>query len=144
MRALQTCKSQNLLIKRHVEEDTAMRETERVIKEDHAQIRRVTFEHDRWRSLVVGLEEAVRSRRSTGFAFYAEKQVAALRDHVDGEERVVLSLAAGTLSEEEDQRVAAEMRRFDHLWQLSLVDRVLQRLEEIELRYNRKADAPAH
>jgi hemerythrin-like domain-containing protein len=58
-----------------------------------------------------------------------------LRGHINKEDCFLFELADSILSPEEDERVAAEMQRFEHAWQQRVLTRLLHRLNELEASY---------
>jgi hemerythrin-like domain-containing protein len=97
------------------------------------------FEHDQERSLAGGLEEAVETSNVKEFLFCAEQLIRKTRAHIDSEDRVLLPLADSVLSPGENDRVAGELRNFDHVWQLQVLGHLLERLDEMEREYRPSA-----
>jgi hemerythrin-like domain-containing protein len=92
----------------------------------------LVFEHNRERSLVEGLEEAIRSCKSKDFIYYADRLVEVLRSHMDKEEGDLFTLANSTLDNRQDERTEIEMRNYERSWQETDLARLLGRLTELE------------
>lgn len=101
------------------------------------------FEHNRERFLVQGLEEAIQSGSMRDFVYCANSLVNRMRAHIDTEEQGLFDLADSTLSPDEDERVADEMRHFELSWQRHVLPGLLRRLDELEGEYAGKAAAQA-
>lgn len=101
----------------------------------------LVFEHNRERSLVEGLEEALRTRKPKDFIFYADRLVEVLRTHVRKEEDELFTLADSTLDSTQDERVALEMRNHERSWLETELPRLLQRLAELENAYQVNTNA---
>jgi hemerythrin-like domain-containing protein len=71
------------------------------------------FEHDQERSLLEGLEEALRTKHGKDFVHFANRLITLLRAHIYKEEFALFGLVEMTLSEEQDGVVVAEFSRFD-------------------------------
>jgi len=96
---------------------------------------RFIFEHNRERTLVNGLEEAIRSGRSEDFAHYATRLVEVMESHIDKEAPELLELVDATLSDGEDERLAAELRNYDRRRRETILCGILKKLESLEARY---------
>jgi hemerythrin-like domain-containing protein len=95
------------------------------------------FEHDQERSLIDGLEEAVESGNTREFLFCANRIVERTRAHIHREDNVLLNLTDSVLSPLDDERVASELREFEHSWQIEVLPNLLNRLEELESEYTK-------
>lgn len=102
---------------------------------DCAKLRHMTFEHDQERSLIQGLQEAVKTHKTKDFAYYAERLVHILRTHIYKEDHILFEIADAGFSAEEDERVAKELAEFDRGRQQDLEPRLLARLRELEWKY---------
>jgi hemerythrin-like domain-containing protein len=96
---------------------------------------RMIFEHNRERSLVAGLEEAIRSRKTQDFVYCAGQLVDNLRSHILEEDPFLFELVETTLSPDEDARVALEMENFDRLWRQQALPDLLRRLDKMQSEY---------
>jgi hemerythrin-like domain-containing protein len=108
-------------------------------QEHYAKLCSLIFEHDQERSLIDGLEEAVETRNTKEFLFCANRIVEATRAHIHGEDTCLLNLIDSVLSPVDDERVATELREFEHSWQSEVLPNLLKRLDELELEYCRTA-----
>ena len=94
-------------------------------------VRQMVFEHDRERSLVRGLEDSLRAKKGVEFAQFAARLTDLLRNHIRKEDKILFEIVERSLTTEQDERVAAELNRFQ-ISQDLLTD--LRRLEWTYLR----------
>lgn len=94
-------------------------------------LRQMIFEHDQERSLVEGLEEALHTKKGMEFVYYAHRLIDLIRSHIIKEDSILFAIVEGVLSADQDQRVTAELSRFQIEPSL-MTD--LQRLESAYLR----------
>jgi len=94
-------------------------------------LRQMAFEHDQERSLVKGLEDSLRTKKGFEFVQFACRLTDLLRNHIRKEDQILFEIAERSLSADQDERVAAELNRFQVTSDL-LAD--LRRLEWIYLR----------
>jgi hemerythrin-like domain-containing protein len=104
--------------------------------EEHPRLCKMTFEHNQQRSLVEGIEDALRTRKGADFVYYAQKLVDIVRRHITDEDDVLFKLADGLLSPEEDERVAREIAEFDGPLRKKALIPLLEALVALELKYN--------
>ncbi len=94
------------------EESALFPELRRTSAGSQEPLRRMTFEHDQERSLVEGLEDALRTKRGMEFAHFARRLTELIRTHIRKEDNILFPIAEQCLSEEQDERVTAELRQF--------------------------------
>jgi hemerythrin-like domain-containing protein len=99
----------------------------------------MTFEHNQERSLVEGLEDALRTNKGKDFVYFAERLNHILRTHIHKEDHILFELADDALSAEEDERVANELVKFDLGFDEKVLKPMLQRLSAMERKYLGKA-----
>jgi hemerythrin-like domain-containing protein len=104
-------------------------------QKNYVLLRKMIFEHNRERSLVAGLEEAIRSRKTRDFVYCAGQLVDNLRSHILEEDPSLFELVETTLSPDEDERVAVEMENFDRLWRQNALPDLLRRLDKMQSEY---------
>src|SRR5262249_31936542 len=75
-------------------------------------LRQMTFEHDQERSLVEGLEDALRTKKGPDFVLLAKWLALLIRTHIHKEDNILFELAERSLSSEQDEQVTAELNRF--------------------------------
>jgi hemerythrin-like domain-containing protein len=102
----------------------------------------LTFEHNRERSLVIGLQDSVLTKNSRDFVYYAKRLNDTLRAHIKEEEEVLFPLVESTLSPAEDERVLREMKSFDTAWQEAQLSSQLRSLADMESKYLSKTICP--
>ena len=71
------------------------------------------FEHDQERSLIEGLEDALKTRRGSDFRHYAGRLSGILRNHINKENNILFDIVEKSLSREQHNQVAAEFEKFD-------------------------------
>ena len=107
----------------------------------YKQLRHMIFEHNQERSLAVGLEEAIRTKKTRDFVFCACQLAERLRAHIEKEDRILFELADSVLSPAEDEEIAAAMEDFERQWQQRVLSGLLRRLDELESEYTRGSRA---
>jgi hemerythrin-like domain-containing protein len=93
------------------------------------------FEHNQERSLVEGLEDAIRTKKTKDFVFCADRLIKNVRAHLQKEDEVLFLLADSTLSPSDDERVAGDMKNYERQWQETVLAGLLRRLDEVEVKY---------
>jgi hemerythrin-like domain-containing protein len=94
-------------------------------------LRQMVFEHDRERSLVEGLEDSLRTKKGIEFAQLAARLTDLLRNRIQKEDKILFDMVERSITTDQDERVAAELDRFQINMNL-LAD--LRRLEWTYLR----------
>jgi hemerythrin-like domain-containing protein len=77
-----------------------------------ARLRQMIFEHDQERSLVEGLEDALRTKKGVEFVLFANRLSALIRTHIHKEDTVLFEMAERCLSAAQDERVVAGLEEF--------------------------------
>ena len=103
--------------------------------DDHECLCKLIFEHNRERSLVEGIEEAMATRKTEDFVYYAHRFVDIVRSHVADEEKNLFQHADALLSPEEDERMVREIGLFDTPAQRRTLIALLKGLATLELKY---------
>ena len=103
--------------------------------EEHPCICQITFEHNQQRSLLEGIEEALRTRKGADFVYYARRLSELVREHVLCEEDEVFKRVDAILSAEEDERLAKELATYDSPHQAGQLKELLERLVVLENKY---------
>jgi hemerythrin-like domain-containing protein len=78
-----------------------------------ASIRHMLFEHERDRSLIEGIEDAVRQSHAEDFAQHATRLADTLRNHIYKEDNILFEIIEKTLSAKEDDDVVAGFETLD-------------------------------
>jgi hemerythrin-like domain-containing protein len=102
-------------------------------------LRHMFFEHDQERSLVTGLEDALRRDIGTDFVHHAGRLCALLRNHIYKEENILFPLVESTLSASQDEQVSAEFDRYDKAVQEEVWINLFKVLRALEWKYLGKA-----
>jgi hemerythrin-like domain-containing protein len=76
-------------------------------------LRQMLFEHDQERSLVEGLEDALKTRKNIDFVHYANRLSSLLRNHIYKEDHILFDVVDKSLSELQDEEVVAEFQKFE-------------------------------
>jgi len=101
----------------------------------HPELYAAIFQHDRHRSLLDGLEEAIRTGNSREFIYFARRLRQILSEHVEDEEQNLFELANLMLSSSQDQTVNADMESYDLQWQNENLPAMIQTLVDLETYY---------
>jgi hemerythrin-like domain-containing protein len=112
--------------------------------EEYHSICQTTFEHNQQRSLLEGIEEALRSRKGNDFVYYARRLAELVRAHVHCEEEEVFKRADAILSAEEDDRIARELATYDSPHLAERLRQLLKRLVVLELKYGIHPNSNIH
>lgn len=75
-------------------------------------VRQMIFEHDRERSLVNGLEDALRTKKGMDFVAFAARLTGLIRAHIKEEDNVLFELAERSFSQAQDDRITIELNNF--------------------------------
>lgn len=105
-----------------------------------AKLGQMLFEHDQERSLVEGLEEALKTHHGPDFVHFATRLITLLRAHIYKEEFGLFRLIENTFSDEQDRCVVAEFSSFDEQF-ASCGNDLLKRLHILEDKYVRRRTA---
>lgn len=107
----------------------------------YPKLRQMIFEHDQERSLVEGLEEALRTKKGKDFVYFAERLIQILRTHIYKEDHILFELADASLSPEEDERVAQELVAYERNCDEKVLGPIFERLHRLEWKYLAKGTA---
>jgi len=105
----------------------------------YPKLRQMIFEHDQERSLVEGLEEALRTKKGKDFVYFADRLNQILRTHIYKEDNILFELADANLSPQEDERVAKELIEYERNCDPKVLGPLLDRLHALEWKYLGKA-----
>jgi hemerythrin-like domain-containing protein len=101
-------------------------------------VHHMLFEHDQERSLVEGLEDALRTKAGQDFIHFANRLTGLLRTHIYKEDHILFEIIEKALSTEQDERVSAEFSKIDR----GVADKLNQECEllrRLEWKYLGKA-----
>ena len=99
------------------------------------------FEHNRQRSLIEGLHDSILTKKTKEFIYCARHLNLLLRAHMEQEDNTVFRLVDSTLSADEDERVARDLKAYDQSWQDRELSGLLRRLEKLEAKYFKEVRA---
>jgi hemerythrin-like domain-containing protein len=106
-----------------------------------AKLGQMLFEHDQERSLVEGLEEALKTKHGEDFVHFAQRLITLLRSHIKKEEFALFGLIEITLSDEQDSAVVAEFSKFDEQLESASGKELLKTLRMLEGKYPTRRSA---
>ena len=106
---------------------------------EHRNLRQMLFEHDQERSLVDGLEEALRTEKGMDFVRYTHRLSSILRSHIYKEDNILFNIIETSLSKEQDEKIAAEFEEFDQSLGPEKERRLFDSLRQLEWKYLRKS-----
>ncbi len=87
-----------------------------VVRLQHAPLRHMLFEHDQERSLIEGLEDALKTKKGSDFRHYAGRLSGLLRNHIEKENNILFDIVEKSLSNEQHDQIAAGFEKFDLGW----------------------------
>jgi hemerythrin-like domain-containing protein len=76
-------------------------------------LRQMIFEHDQERSLVEALEDSLHTKKGTEFVHFANRFIGLIRTHIHKEDNILFEIAESALRPEQDERVTAELQKFE-------------------------------
>jgi hemerythrin-like domain-containing protein len=98
-------------------------------------LNQMIFEHDQERSLVEGIEDALRTKRGDEFVYFAQRLVHILRTHIYKEDHILFDLADRILSGQADDATARELEVYDGTWREKALNGLLRRVNSMEWKY---------
>jgi hemerythrin-like domain-containing protein len=113
------------------EESVLFPDVMRVSQAEAGPLRYLLFEHTQERSLVEGLEDALRRTKTAEFVLFAKRLTERVREHIQKEDGILFPILDVLISSELDEKVCAAFEKFQ-LDSSSLDD--LRRLESKYLR----------
>ena len=117
----------------HLKEESALfPELIRTNQQQGAPLRHMLFEHDQERSLVEGMEDAIRRKKNSDFVLLAERLASRMRNHMQKEDSILFPVAEAVLSKEQDEKIVAEFAKYE------TDPRLLADLRRLEWRYIRR------
>jgi hemerythrin-like domain-containing protein len=108
-------------------------------QKNYRELCHLVFEHNRQRSLIGGITDSMRSRKTKDFVYCATNLVKILRTHLKEEDDVLLPLMESTLSPADDDRVVRDMKAYDREWQDKELSGMFRSLHNLESKYLRRA-----
>jgi hemerythrin-like domain-containing protein len=106
---------------------------------DYGAIRRMIFEHDQDRSLLGGMEDALRRSDAAEFAEYALSFTKIIRNHIQFEDEILSQAAGQNVSREDEERILAEFEAFDREFERHNKWNLMQQLSLLEAKYSSQA-----
>jgi hemerythrin-like domain-containing protein len=94
------------------EESVLFPELMRASQAQGGPLRHLLFEHNQERSLVEGLEDALHCKKSVEFAFFANRLISRIRNHIEKEDGILFPLLDALISKDQDDKVILEFEKF--------------------------------
>jgi len=113
------------------EESVLFPELMRISQTEAGPLRHLLFEHTQERSLMEGLEDALRRTKTAEFVIFANQLTERVRAHIEKEDGILFPILDVLISSELDKKVSAAFKKFQ--MDFSLLDD-LRRLESKYLR----------
>src|SRR5262245_18740956 len=97
----------------HIKEESVIfPELMRTSEAQAGPLRHLLFEHDQERSLVEGLEDALRCKKSVEFVLFANRLMSRIRNHIEKEDGILFPIIEALISKEQDENIRAEFEKF--------------------------------
>jgi len=96
---------------------------------------RMAFEHEQERSIVEGLENALRTRNSSDFSYFGHRMAAVLSSHIYKEDNILFALANNAISAEDDARVLDQMTKLNETLRPEVYTELAQTVTQLEWKY---------
>ncbi len=104
----------------------------------NAPLDQMVFEHEQERSLIQGLEDALRTRKHSDFAYFGNRLADVLGNHIYKEDHILFDLVERTLSAPQDCEVVRQMEEFDRTLPPKLLQEWGQTINRLEWKYLNK------
>ena len=114
------------------EEDLLFPELMRSSEAQGGPLRHLLFEHDQERSLVAGLEEALRNNKRVEFFVLADRVTSRIRNHIEKEDSILFPILEALISKTQDDKISALFE------QLQIDPELLADLHRLEWKYMRR------
>ena len=99
-------------------------------------LRVMNYEHERGRALIAAMDESLGKDDNCDFLMYAHRYIELLRAHIEKENYVLFDIADQTLTDDDDQKIAAEFKHFDEtIVGASTNERLRQVIESLTTKY---------
>jgi hemerythrin-like domain-containing protein len=99
---------------------------------EEAPVRHLLFEHNQERSLVEGVEDALRTKKGADFLAAANRLASRIRNHIQKEDDILFPIIEGLITTDQDDRVSAQFEKLQPDTEL------LSDLRFLEKKYLRK------
>jgi hemerythrin-like domain-containing protein len=103
----------------------------------HAAVQHMFLEHERDRSLMAGMQNAISRGNAAQIAEYSLRLANTLRNHVSKEDNILFETIAAQLNDEDDAKIVAAFEGFDREFEGQKVE-LLDSLRMLEWKYLRK------
>jgi hemerythrin-like domain-containing protein len=105
-------------------------------KDEFEAAKHMLFEHDRDRSLIQGVQEALETKRASDFVYFSNRLVDLLGAHTYKEEQVLFPMIDRALSKEQDEQISRRLKMFDrNAADCMARDRMVRQLSMLEWKY---------
>ena len=97
----------------HIKEESVLfPELMRTSEPQGGPLRHLLFEHDQERSLVEGLEDALRCKKSIEFVLFANRLTSRIRNHIEKEDGILFPIIEALISKDQDEKIRTEFEKF--------------------------------
>ena len=97
----------------HIKEESVLfPELMRTSEAQAGPLRHLLFEHDQERSLVEGLEDELRCKKSIEFVLFANRLTSRIRSHIEKEDGILFPIIEALISKKQDEKICAEFEMF--------------------------------
>jgi hemerythrin-like domain-containing protein len=103
------------------------------------QLNHLVAEHEQERSIINGLQDAMRTRDFDAFAYFGGRFAEVLANHIYKEDHILFELAEKEIPAAMDAAVTEEMERFDRRIETEDYDDLFRSIVDLEWKYLRKA-----
>jgi hemerythrin-like domain-containing protein len=114
------------------EESVLFPELMRISQAEAGPLRHLLFEHTQERSIVEGMEDALRTTKTAEFVLFAKRLTERIQNHIQKEDGILFPIVDVLMSNKLDEKVSAAFEKFQ------LDFSVLDDLQRLESNYLRK------
>ena len=123
------------------EESALFPELRRSGNTEQKELKHMLFEHEQERSLVTGLEEALKTKKGPDFVFYSKRLIALLRNHIYKEDHILFEIVEKSLTDKQDLNVVEEFSKFQRHFESGPGNALLRELHRLEWEYMKRRSA---
>jgi hemerythrin-like domain-containing protein len=106
---------------------------------DYRVVRHMIFQHDQDRSLLEGMEDALRRSNTAEFAEYALSFTNIIRNHIQFEDQILSEAVDGNVSKQDEACILAEFEIFDREFERRNKRKLMHELSLLEAKYSDQA-----
>ena len=106
----------------------------------NAPVKQMAFEHEQDRSLIRGLQDAIRTRNHADFAYFGNRLAEVLSNHIYKEDNILFYFAQKAIALDMDRDLVQQMEAFDRTLRPGVQDEWAQTVNRLEWKYLGKSD----